>query len=180
MYENSLRILKKQGIILEDGLNNEEINQAEATYDLKFPNCLKELLMMVLPVSKGFYNWRDFTEDNIKNIKDAINRPQTDLYDMASEVYWCDDWGGEPDEKASIEEIRKRLEKAPKLVPIYTHRYMPMLNIERIPIISIHGVDIIYYGKNLIDYMEIEFGGKEQDAIDYGDVEYIPFWSDLM
>lgn len=48
------------------------------------------------------------------------------------------------------------------------------------PIISIHDVDIIYYGQNLEDYFEVEFGGKEQGKIEFENINPIPFWSDIM
>lgn len=48
------------------------------------------------------------------------------------------------------------------------------------PIISIHGVDIIYYGKNLEDYFDIEFGTKNQAEMEFDDITPIPFWSEIM
>lgn len=100
---------------------------------------------------------------------------------MAQEVYWCDDWGEEPeDEKVISEEVRERLKEAPKLLPIYTHRYMPMVLDENPPVISIHDLDIIYYGENLEDYLYVEFGNKTQNEIHFENISPIPFWSDIM
>lgn len=48
------------------------------------------------------------------------------------------------------------------------------------PVISIHDLDIIYYGENLEDYFNIEFGKKTQDAIRFQNITPIPFWSDIM
>ena len=36
---------------------------------------MREFLMEALPVSNGFYNWRDFSEENINTIKSAIAAP---------------------------------------------------------------------------------------------------------
>ena len=48
------------------------------------------------------------------------------------------------------------------------------------PIISIHDIDIIYYGQNLEDYFKVEFGGKKQGKIEFKNINPIPFWSDIM
>lgn len=65
-------------------------------------------------------------------------------------------------------------------MPIYAHRYMPMVLDENPPIISIHDIDIIYYGEDLEDYFNIEFGKKTQDRIEFQNITPIPFWSDIM
>ena len=56
-----------------------------------------------------------------------------------------------------MKEVREALKEALKLLPIYGHRYMPMILQKDPPIISIHDVDIIYYGENLEDYFNIEW-----------------------
>lgn len=181
MYENSLYLLQMKGIEFEKGLTLDELKQIEKIYQIKFPSSLRDFLMMALPISKGFYNWRNMQDDNIQFIKKVINKPVSDIYNMAEEVYWCDDWGEEPkDEKIISEEVRERLKEAPKLLPIYAHRYMPMVLDKNPPIISIHDIDIIYYGENLEDYFKIEFGMKAQDAIVVQNITPISFWSDIM
>lgn len=181
MYENSFNLLEIQGIEFEEGLTLDELEQIERIYQIKFPRSLKQFLMTAQPISRGFYNWRNFQDDNVQFIKNVINRPLLDIHGMAEEIYWCESWGEEPeDEKAIVKEIRKRLEKAPKLLPIYAHRYMPIVLDENPPVISIHGIDIIYYGENLEDYFNVEFGKKEQNEIVFQDITPIPFWSDIM
>ena len=75
---------------------------------------------------------------------------------------------------------KKKLHEAPKLLPVYGHRYMPMLSGVQVPVISVHGTDIIYYGESLSDYFYIEFGTKKQEEIDFDSIRPIPFWSDIM
>ena len=75
-------------------------------------------------------------------------------------------------------EVKNRLKNAPKLVPIYAHRYMPVISSENPPVISIHGADIIYMGENLVEYFNIEFGDRRQDTIK--SIIPIPFWTDIM
>jgi len=57
IYEDSIKLLKRQGVEFETGLTIEEITKIEDIYTIKFPKSLKEFLMMTLPISKGFFNW---------------------------------------------------------------------------------------------------------------------------
>ena len=70
--------------------------------------------------------------------------------------------------------------QAPKLIPIYSHRYLPIIDGEDDPpVISVVGSDIIYYGCNLSDYFNREFfGGKGAISIPMNN--RIPFWSDII
>lgn len=181
MYEECIKLLKQKNISLERGLNIKELNHIEHIYQLKFPKSLKNFLMNVVPVSKGFYNWRDLSSSNINYIKQVIKRPILEIDDMAEEVDWCENWGREPDDpKAVAKEVKKRIKMAPKLIPIYIHRYMPVILDDNPPIISAYGTDIIYYGENLENYFLIEFGGQKQKNINIKNIKQIPFWSELI
>ena len=149
---------------------------------IQFPECLRDFLMTSLPVSKGFYNWRNTTKENVEYIKKIIKQPMEDIEEMAEKIYWYDDWGDEPENTIdTTKAVKERLQKAPKLIPIYSHRYIPMLiDTTNIPIISIHGIDVIYYGENLEDYFNVEFGSKRQDEIAFENISPIPFWSEIM
>lgn len=90
--------------------------------------------------------------------------------------------GGQPER---IEEAQKVLLKhynnAPKLIPIYSHRYMPFIpENTNIPVFSIMQSDIVYYGTDLISYLEIEFGLKQYNDIMQTNFQYVIFWSDLL
>lgn len=181
MGKNSFDLLKCNGIKFEKGLTSDELKQIENIYHIKFPECLREFLMIALPISKGFYNWRNIKEDNVNFIKNIMNIPFSNIYSMADDVIWCNNWGKKPeDEEIILKIVRTRLQEAPKLLPIFSHRYMPMVLEGKPPVISIHGVDVIYYGKNLEDYINIEFGNKKQYEIEVKDIIPIPFWSDIM
>ena len=55
------------------------------------------------------------------------------------------------------EQFLKKYNEAPRLIPVYNHRYMPNIDKKRVPILSVVGSDIIVYGKDLQDYLEREF-----------------------
>ena len=165
----------------QEGLSDVEIIRIESLYKIQFPDELKSLFKQVFPISEGFYNWRDFSEKNVEFILQALNRPFNDFYNEASEIYWNDDWGEEPETDEEIQEIiRDKLLSAPKLIPIYAHRYISMINGNTNPIFSIHGIDIIIYGESLDDYLTVEFGEKSQSDINFSNVLDVPFWSEVM
>ena len=85
-YEKSINLLKAKGIEFETGLTGVEMEKIESTYKIEFPKSLKMFLMAVLPVSRGFYNWRNFDEDNIRFIKMVMNRPIEDVCEFADEM----------------------------------------------------------------------------------------------
>ena len=181
MFKKSLDLLESKGIKFENGLTADEMFQIERIYDIKFPKSLKEFLTAALPISKGFYNWRDTSEENVNFIKQLIERPKMNIKNMAEYVCWSDEWGEEPSDKnITIEKVIEKLNWAPKLIPIYAHRYMPMNSDNNPPIISVHNIDIIYYGENLEDYFNIEFGNKTQNDLNYQNIKSIQFWSDIM
>ncbi len=181
MYKESIELLKKKGIEFEEGLTSYEVSQIEKTYDIIFPSVLKELLMIALPITDGFYDWRNKEQENVERIKDMINQPIKYIMEMPEEIYWCEDWGEEPVDEIRVKfEVMNRLKSAPKLIPIYANRYVPINCGENPPVISVHGVDVIYYGKDIQDYFEVEFGEKNQNAIDFESISGIPFWTDIM
>ncbi|MCM1233642.1 MAG: hypothetical protein NC489_26305 [Ruminococcus flavefaciens] len=172
MYEKTISILRQHEIKMETGLTFAEICKVESIYEIKFPKSLRAFLMQVLPTSKGFYNWRDFNPENIEFIWRTIERPKNDLFVGRAEEALN---GSESDADMKIQ-----LKNAPKMIPIYFHRYIPVISRDDPPVLSVHGMDIIYYGENLDDYFEVEFGGKKQEEIDFEKIEPVPFWTDMM
>ena len=54
-----------------------------------------------------------------------------------------------------------------------------MIELDNPPVVSIHGVDIIYYGKDIKEYFDCEFGEYRKIG-SLNEYNYIPFWSDIM
>ncbi len=180
MFEKSFDLLKENGVALDEGLSLEEVQLIEDLYKIRFPQSLRLFLMHNVPISNGFYNWRDTRKENVEYVKRIINLPFEEIYSNADEVYRSDAWGTRPDEDACSFMVRERLKKAPRLIPICSHRYIPVVPEKNPPILSIHGVDVICYGTDLEEYIDIEFGNKEQRDIQLDKVPYIDFWSDIM
>lgn len=175
-------ILKRKGIIFESGLNLQEINMIENLYEINFPPDLKEFLSIALPISNEFVNWRDMSEDNVRNIKDILNWPLDGMiFDIENNQFWYSGWGIRPNDlEDAIELCKNEMKNVPKLIPICLHRYMPSEPQEiGNPIFSIYQTDIIYYGEDLLSYLQLEFDIKKYDDMDFDSIKDIRFWSDL-
>ena len=176
----NLEIFQKKGIEFEQGLSVTEIDKIEQIYEIKFPQELKNMYTELLPISEGFYKWRDFSNLNVEYIKKILEKPFKEIENEIDDVEWCDDWGEEPLENERIRAVEQKLKVAPKLIPIYSHRYVASGKMEQSPVFSVHGADIIYYGENITQYLEIEFAGRPYNEIDYGKIVQVPFWSEIV
>jgi len=74
---------------------------------------------------------------------------------------------------------RAQTSHLPKLISLYSHRYLPAeVPDTGYPVFSVYQTDTIYYGRDLLDYLEREFAGPGRGPV--GDVtRWIPFWSAL-
>jgi len=86
MYRENINMLKQHEIKIEVGLSSSELKIIEEVYNIRFPKSLCEFLREALPVTNGFYNWRDFSEENISTIKKVIAGPIEALKALAEEV----------------------------------------------------------------------------------------------
>ncbi|AII57433.1 hypothetical protein ASJ33_01540 [Dehalococcoides mccartyi] len=175
-YKN---FLEQKGVIFEEGLSEEETVLIEQKYDFKFPPDLREFLSLGLPVSDDFINWRS---DSEKSIRGKLDWPYDSMcFDVENDEFWLPEWGKKPQshEKA-CEIVKKALDKMPKLIPICSHRYIPDTPCEAgNPVFSVYQTDIIYYGRNLGDYLEIEFDRSRKWDLQTGYIKQIEFWSEF-
>lgn len=155
------------------GYTATDLQIAQERYDLTFPPDLVELLLEKQPV-RG-YDWRG---ENPR-IRRMLNWPFELLqFDLENNGLWWPEWGDRPrtpEERSEV--LRARLAKAPKLIPLISHRFIPEAPHEPDnPVFSMHGEDTIFYGANLTEYFENEFSRRYV----IGPTKHIPFWSDLV
>ena len=169
-----IKHMEETGVYFSPGLTNDTMEEIEEIYEIRFPDSLKAFYSIALPISVGdteFPRWGDFSADNIASIRRRMSAPYQWLKRDMEKGFWLPTWDGK-----TIDEL---LENAPKLIPIYSHRYLPVVNHENPPVISTVGRDTICYGVSLEDYLLREFCGG---GIAFEDmkVPYIPFWSDIL
>jgi len=154
------------------GYTRMELEGAQERYGVRFPPDLIALLLVRQPANG--YNWA--AED--PRIRTMLDWPFDMLRFGVEDGFWWPGWGDRPtapDERAAV--LRSALAAAPRLIPIYSHRFLPETpNEAGNPVFSMHGFDTIYYGANLDEYFAREFGGRGV----IGPVRHIPFWSDLV
>ena len=165
------------------GMSEGQIAAAQDFYRINFPTDLKEMLMAFMPVGEGFYDWRDYSAGNVENIKKMLMWPIDGcLFDVENNDFWLKSWGEKPDGlSAKLETAREYMEKAPIMIPIYAHRYISSVpNEAGNPVYSVHQTDIIFYGRDIWDYFEVEFGEKKHREIEFDKIKPVSFWHDMI
>ncbi|WP_064965754.1 hypothetical protein [Tenacibaculum ovolyticum] len=180
------------------GMKENEIDAIEKTNNFKFSNYHREFLKVLHTTDKKqvfeytetfdedaevlfeersyFYNWNT----DIDNIRRELNYVYEDLLkDTLEHGLWLRSWGTKPE---SIDDRKKIFTRwyhnAPKLIPIYGHRFVisepkEMDN----TILSIMGSDTIIYGVNMRHYLLNELKeelGLYELVYDKEDDQYYP------
>ena len=160
------------------GYSAAELDAAQTRYGLRFPPDLVALLIARRPIQA--YDWR---HDDMA-IRKALEWPLEGLlFDLEHSNLWLAQWGERPDTMGGRAEVLTDLvHAAPRLIPIFGHRYIPeQPHAVGNPVFSVWQSDIVYYGMDLADYVcrEFEPGAFPLEPVT-GAVRRIPFWSDLV
>jgi hypothetical protein len=178
-FKNVVDALRREGVRFGKGLSTDEIQEIESKYDFQFPADLKFFLQTALPISDKFPNWRD---DPYEQIRERLDWPLEGMcFDIEHGSFWPQEWGPKPLNLGDAFAVARRaVKKAPNLIPIYSHRYMPdRPNASGNPVFSVHQTDIIYYGHDLLSYFKNEFKIDVSSA-DSPRPRLIEFRSDLV
>ena len=194
----------QQGTRWLGGLSEQEIATIEQRYHLRFPPDYRLFLQVLHSVDRprvgagyadgrtmtpttvpSFYNWQTDTE--------AIQRAYEWLveglvFDVQQNDLWPQSWGAKPSTAEAQEaRVRELVNAAPKLIPVFEHRYLLTEPCEAgNPVLSIYQSDIIIYGVDLHDYFLADFGkliGVESSQLTQVKLEayqMIPFWGEFL
>ncbi|MCD1125082.1 SMI1/KNR4 family protein [Jinshanibacter sp. LJY008] len=180
-----IKYLKKCGVTFAEGLSDDELIAIQFEFQVTFPPDLKQFLQAALPVSDRFVNWRaglhSFKEK--QQIEQRINWPlEGMLFDVENNEFWMQEWGDRPEsaEERSVI-VSQNFCAYPKLIPIYSHRYIPATPDEiGNPVFSVYQTDIIYYGYDLASYFAHEFSFSLPGSFDSPEEpKCIEFWGDF-
>jgi hypothetical protein len=116
--------LSLAGVKFDEGLSSKELELIEGRFQFHFPPDLREFLGCALPISKGWIDWRRWSDSEIQA---RLNWPFEGIcFDIQHNAFWLDRWGEKPAELTkAFERARATVEHGPRLIPIYGHRYMP-------------------------------------------------------
>ncbi|MGE6795190.1 MULTISPECIES: SMI1/KNR4 family protein [Psychrobacter] len=180
-----IRKLKAKKVKFEHGLSDEEVQQIENKFNLKFPPDLLYFLQKELPVSNDFVNWRS----GLKSKSEAIAiRKKLDwpfdgmVFDIEKNGFWIEEWGTKSDNVSeNIATAKRHYKTYPKMIPIRSHRYIPSKPYKAAnPVFSIYQTDIIYYGYDLAHYFAHEFRFELSDKFsEIDEPRFIEFWGDI-
>ncbi len=176
-FLDNLRVRSAGRIEWGPGLSAGELDAAERKWGLKFPPDLRFFLETMTGGSDSFTHWAR-TADEV--IAERLAWPfEGFCFDIEHSDLWLPAWGPKPETLAGrIKAFRPFCEAAPKLIPIFSHRYLPSEpSAAGNPVFSVYQSDIIYYGANLGNYLENEFFGR-WDINPWPVKTRIAFWSD--
>jgi hypothetical protein len=135
-----------------------------------------------MPVSSGFVNWLEENPQYVEKIGKRLAAPRRGVL-MAVEIeeFWPKSWGERPsEEEKALKKAGQYLEQAAPLIPLYRHRYLPSFGATDAPVLSVYGGDIIYYGANLRNWLQIEFCQLPHTTIFEMERMEIPGWNSLI
>jgi hypothetical protein len=186
----AIRQLTSQNGVFLQGLSDMEVERTENSFGFRFPSDLRALLQAGLPSRidasgrEQFPNWRS---GEASDLHGRLDWPfESMAFDIENNAFWMEEWGIKPgDLRDAIGTAKRHVNEAPRLIPIFSHRYLPSEPpLAGNPVLSVHQTDIIFYGRDLWNYLKNEFapGSKElywrNSKID--EFRKIRFWSDLV
>lgn len=174
--------LEQAGVGFSPGLTEAEVQIAEESYRLRFPPDLKAFLMFALPTGKDWPNWKEIESPVLWLM---LNSPYEGIcFDIELNGFWPQKWGVKPSSLVDAFALAKqKLDEAPRLIPIWGHRYLPdRPAIEGNPVLSVHQTDIIYYGSDLWNYFQNEFDYHFDTPNNRSDapIRRVEFWSAIV
>jgi hypothetical protein len=163
---------------IRPGLTGGELDAIEAEFAFSFADDHRAFLAAGLPTGRGWPDWRD---GDRAALRERLAWPlEGVLFDVAENSFWYEAWGPRPVEDAdAVNVARGWLLTAPRMVPVYSHRYLPAGHgTSGHPVLSIYQTDVISYGANLVDFLREEFGLGDRSAAPAHPT--VDFWSRLL
>ena len=163
------------------GLTDAEFDLIERDYDFEFADDHRAFLAVGLPLNPPWPDWRD---GDPGRLREQLGWPvEGALFDVEHNALWHPSWGPRPsDVNQALGTARQHLTRAPAMIPVYSHRYLPAgRGTYRHPVLSIYQTDIIVYGTDLADYIDREFADPARPVSpDWTPPPMAPFWSDFI
>ncbi|WJX95207.1 hypothetical protein P8452_76551 [Trifolium repens] len=113
------------GIQVQQGLSEAEFAGIEAEFGFLFPPDLRAILAAGLPIGAGFPEWR--ATGARLHLRASLDLPMAAIsFQIARNTLWARCWGPKPtDPEKALRVARNALKKAPLLIPIFNHCYIP-------------------------------------------------------
>jgi hypothetical protein len=167
------------------GLTDAEFARIEQQFEFEFADDHRAFLAAGLPLvtAPGRRNpWPDWRHGDPGVLRERLDWPiEGALFDVEQNELWHPSWGDRPaDADEALKAARRYLGRAPKMIPVCGHRYLPAgRGTFGHPVLSIYQTDIIVYGTDLADYIDCEFS-RWHLSTDWTPPPMVPFWSDFL
>ena len=155
--------------VVRPGLIDREFDEVEQRFGFQFADDHRAFLAEGLPVwtegdddpnkttDLGWPDWRDGDPGRLHAHLDfAVEGALASIKNGYWHPWWGDDRPAEDSDALRV--ARERLTADGPVVPLYVHRFLPAGRGRwGHPVLSIWDVDVIYYGADLLDYIDREF-----------------------
>ncbi|MFF2051357.1 hypothetical protein ACFVU2_07115 [Leifsonia sp. NPDC058194] len=173
----SIELLRARGVRLAPGLTAPEISAIESRFGFEFNPDHRDFLSIAAPQGEGWIDWRG----DDRAIQEALSRPAEGvMFDVEENDFWPRSWGEAPPSLPNrLRRAYEQIATWPTLVPLYGHRFVPASPAGRnAPVFSVWQTDVIVYGRDVLDYVQREFGaGRAAHSVDGVDPRICPPWS---
>jgi hypothetical protein len=163
---------------IRPGLTDAELVGVETEFGFSFADDHRAFLAAGLPWGRGWTDWRGGDRGQLR---ERLALPvEGVLFDVMENGFWYDGWGPRPaDDDAAVSVARGGLVTAPRMIPVYSHRYLPAgRGAAGHPVLSIYQTDVVCYGADIVDYLRREFGLGEASKDPCRPT--VTFWSRLV
>lgn len=166
LAEKVISHLRSSGVQVQPGLSDAEFALAEAEFGFAFPPDLRAVLSAGLPVGAGFPDWR--SPGARLHLRASLDLPIAAIsFQIARNTLWSKSWGPRPsDPEKALKVARNALKRAPLLIPIFNHCYIPCNpSLAGNPIFFVDENRIFCCGLDLSDFFDREslFRSSESD-----------------
>ena len=177
------------------GLTGAEFARIERDYGFEFADDHRAFLAAGLPLKtpepyERRNPWPDWRDGDPGDLRKMLDWPvEGVLFDVQYDDLWHPSWGQRPaDMSTALSAARRHLARAPKMIPVWGHRYLPAgRGTYGYPVLSIWQTDIIIYGTDLANYITSEFFRPPSVIQDWTPPPpdrtpppMVPFWSDFL
>jgi hypothetical protein len=170
--------LRRSGADLAPGLSDEEVGRLRDRYGVELVADHRLMLSIALPLAADG-RWPDWRGGDPSELQKRVDLPIDGiLFDVEHNDFWHPDWPVRPLALLdALEAAERELSAAPRLAPLYSHRFVPTQPAEAgNPVLSCHQSDIIYYGEDLLDWFDREFHQSYPWVPPHVE-RRLPFWS---
>lgn len=168
LSDQAMTHLRGSGVQVQPGLSEADFARAEAEFGFSFPPDLRAVLSAGLPAGPGFPNWRAAAGPARLHLRASLDLPIASVsLQVARSAFWPRCWGPKPpDPEKSLRVARNALKKAPILIPIFNHCYIPSApSLAGNPIFFVDEHRVFCCGSDLSDFFHREslFGSSDYE-----------------